>query len=262
MEKITGPMIEDSIYKMRTESELIKTGYFEFDQKAGGLHKGEVYLLAGCSGIGKTSFVLNLVEHIGIYGDKKVAFFSGKEKKEQIVTSLVKLVSRSTDLLADETKTNAAINDIINAGIYLKEVCGQKIQAITHDFPEDADLLILDGLEELDEREYVSLALLKGYAAQYNCAIIVTSRANNDKYFHVNQKIEQRLANIMYLYREEFFHPNSQLKNIANLYVDKSSDNKQFAVSLTWQPEYRQFSSMKKDNLLFEKLLEDIDAQK
>lgn len=258
MVKITESMINDILYRESQKAELIKTGYCDFDRIAGGLRKGEVYLLAGCSGIGKTSFVLNLVENIGIYGEKKIAFYSADIPKCSIITRLIQLITKTPYPRGNEPVTRKAINDIINAEIYLKEICGQPIGTITMDFPEDADLVILDGLEELDEQEHVSLAILKGYAAKYNCVIIVTSRIEHDNCFSVNPKIEQRVANIICLCRENDVHPNSQLKNTLKLYVDKSSDNIRFNISLEWNPDCMKITSIDDDRPMFDELIKPI----
>ena len=43
----------------------LPTGYFELDELTCGLQKGEMIIIAGRPSMGKTSFAMNIAEHIG-----------------------------------------------------------------------------------------------------------------------------------------------------------------------------------------------------
>ena len=70
----------------------LTTGYVELDRLTGGLTAGEIFLLSGATGAGKTSLALNIVRHIVRQG-KAVLYFSLEESGELISQRLLSLES-------------------------------------------------------------------------------------------------------------------------------------------------------------------------
>jgi replicative DNA helicase len=62
----------------------LATGYYELDEQLCGLQKGEMIIIAGRPSMGKTSFALNIAEHIGADNDIPVAIFSLEMSKQQL----------------------------------------------------------------------------------------------------------------------------------------------------------------------------------
>ncbi len=54
----------------------LSTGFTDFDKMTTGLHAGDLVILAGRPSMGKTSFALNIAEHVALYEKKPVAVFS------------------------------------------------------------------------------------------------------------------------------------------------------------------------------------------
>lgn len=89
------------------------TGFSELDRRTSGMHKGDLYIVAGRPGMGKTSFVLNIAANVAaprmVHGGQPgegpvevsgdgVAFFSLEMPREQLAARL----------LASEAKVNMA----------------------------------------------------------------------------------------------------------------------------------------------------------
>ena len=60
----------------KKESNSISTGYKELDESTGGLKPGELIIIAGRPGMGKTTFAINLIQNtcfveLGVYGRKR-----------------------------------------------------------------------------------------------------------------------------------------------------------------------------------------------
>jgi replicative DNA helicase len=72
----------------------LSTGFRDFDEKTGGLHNGELIILAARPSMGKTAFALNIAEHVGIKENKCVGIFSLEMKKEALMTRFLASVGR------------------------------------------------------------------------------------------------------------------------------------------------------------------------
>ena len=72
----------------------IHTGFVDLDYQWGGLKKGDTYLIAARPAMGKTAFILNMMLHMAIKEEKKVALFSLEQSKEMIVNRMLAIDSR------------------------------------------------------------------------------------------------------------------------------------------------------------------------
>lgn len=67
----------------------ITTGFQELDRKSGGLKSGEMFVVAARPSMGKTSFMMNIVEHICVDQAKATMVFSCEMSAFQLVQRLV-----------------------------------------------------------------------------------------------------------------------------------------------------------------------------
>ena len=67
----------------------LPTGFDELNRRTGGFHGGELILIAGRPGMGKSSFAVNIAEHVSITDKKTVAIFNLEMPKEQIVNRII-----------------------------------------------------------------------------------------------------------------------------------------------------------------------------
>ena len=74
------------------ESLLVKTGYDRLDRLAGGLTKGEITIIGGRPGHGKTTFMINLLSRM-IHSGLRIAFFSRELPNSELLKKLLTLES-------------------------------------------------------------------------------------------------------------------------------------------------------------------------
>tara|TARA_R110002096_G_scaffold1518_1_gene7898 strand:- start:4395 stop:5774 length:1380 start_codon:yes stop_codon:yes gene_type:complete len=74
------------------ESLLLKTGYEGIDRLAGGLTKGEITIIGGRPGHGKTTFMINLLSRM-IHSGLRIAFFSRELPNSELLKKLLTLES-------------------------------------------------------------------------------------------------------------------------------------------------------------------------
>ena len=67
----------------------LATGFTELDKMTTGFHDDELIIVAARPGVGKTSFALNLAQHVGLHDDKSVAMFSLEMSGEQLVQRML-----------------------------------------------------------------------------------------------------------------------------------------------------------------------------
>lgn len=66
----------------------LQTGFKELDELTGGLHKGEMIIIAARPSVGKTALLINFIEH-GLYGDDNYLLFSMEQRDKELVQRMI-----------------------------------------------------------------------------------------------------------------------------------------------------------------------------
>jgi replicative DNA helicase len=72
----------------------LSTGFTKFDEKTGGLHPGELIIVAARPAMGKTALALNIATHVALKNGKTVAIFSLEMSKEALLTRMLCAAAR------------------------------------------------------------------------------------------------------------------------------------------------------------------------
>lgn len=264
--KINESILRDAMDKRELlDGSVVKTGFIDLDYMLGGFNRGETYLLAGYTGIGKTSFALNLVEKIGVQDKGNIAYFSFDKGIKGILLNLIQLVAK-TDCLADEPSEaiNSTIGKLMERGIYIEDdYCMDSDEIIKRykDLKVSLDLIIVDDLEapfnlmkkELS-KECDFLLNMHILANELNCPVLILSRnelkkrkkkdTSPDLYNLKNPKIRRYIDNILILHRDDYFDNQSEMRGIAEIIMAQNKSGNRGVVRLAWLPEYLRFSSI------------------
>jgi len=117
----------------------IKTGYTLLDQMSGGLKPGEMFIIAARPSMGKTSFVMNLIEHICLDQNQPSMVFSCEMTSKQIVQRLLfararfeinKIKQGIKPSKDDLRRIKAASIEIANAKLYIDDTAGISISEL------------------------------------------------------------------------------------------------------------------------------------
>jgi len=98
--KTVDDVLKDSMKRidLRLNGQQLSTGvltYFtDFDQKTGGLHNGELIILAARPSMGKTAFAMNIAEHVSMKDKAPVLFVSLEMNAIELVDRLLCSVSK------------------------------------------------------------------------------------------------------------------------------------------------------------------------
>ena len=211
----------------------LSTGLHDLDRKINGLNKTDLILIAARPGMGKTAIALNICLNVAKTYEKTVAFFSLEMSREQLVMRLLTVA-----------EINAKCRRLDNLGLVLIDY----LQLMTAAAPGKS------GDNRVTVVSDISRAL-KIMAKELNVPVICLSqlsRANESRTdkrpmlsdLRESGAIEQDADSVMFLYRDEYYNPNTQDKNIAECIVAKNRHGETGTVKLQWRPQFFTFSDL------------------
>lgn len=270
----------DQVSKTKTLVTGIPTGFSDLDNKTAGLQNSDLILIAARPSMGKTSLMLNIAEHVALRENKCVALFSLEMPKEQIVNRLFSLESRvdmqkirtgnlrdsEWDELIESAEVIGQSKLIIDdtPGITVQEL-RSKCRKFKLDF--GLSLVIIDYLQQMggsgkantsrqQEISDISRAL-KALARELQVPVIALSqlsRAVEQRPDHrpmlsdlrESGAIEQDADVVMFIYREEYYKPDSEKRGTADVIIAKQRNGPIGTVSLAWLPQFTRFANLER----------------
>lgn len=256
----------------------IPTGFIDLDYRTAGLQPSDLILLAARPSMGKTAFVLNIAQHIAFYEGKSVAIFSLEMSKEQLVNRMLSLESRvdaqalRTGNLsdADWEKLIEGAGVIGDSKLIIDDTPGISISELRSKcrkfkLEQGLDIIIIDYLQlmtgsgrgsESRQQEISEISRsLKGLARELNVPVIALSqlsRAVEQRPDHrpmmsdlrESGAIEQDADVVMFIYRDEYYNKDTDLKGISEIIIAKQRNGPIGTVNLAWLPEYTKFANL------------------
>lgn len=113
----------------------LSTGFKRLDEMTGGLHPGELVIVAGRPSMGKTALALNIAQHAAVKLGKTVAVFSLEMSKESLLTRMLCAAARVDShrfrlgfLNAEERRRlQAAASELVEAPLYVDDTSGSNL---------------------------------------------------------------------------------------------------------------------------------------
>lgn len=257
----------EKLYEEKSDVTGLTTGFRDLNKKINGLQRSDLLLIAARPAMGKTAFALNLVQNAALKGDASVAVFSLEMSKEQLVQRMVAAQS-SVELKKIKTGTLAAndwprITDgmavLSGAKIHIDDTPGIKISELRSKcrklkIEKGLDLVLIDYLQLMEgeghnesrQQEIAKISRsLKILAKELDCPVVALSqlsRAPEQRADHrpmlsdlrESGSIEQDADIVMFLYRDEYYNPDTEKKNIGEVIVAKNRHGETGTVELVW----------------------------
>ena len=257
----------------------IATHYIQLDNFTSGLQRGELIIIAGRPGMGKTSFALNIGENIALKNKLPVAVFSLEMTGEQLVQRLLSSAARVDqtaikrgDLTYDDMdKLYLATNELKHASLYIAETPGINVLDLRarvrrlKDHVGDLGLIVIDYVQIMSglgtnrntnrAQEIADISRsLKSLALELNVPIVLLSQLNrevesrNDKRPNIadlreSGALEQDADIILLLYRDSYYDPNSKDGNLAEINIAKNRSGSTGIVKLAFVSKYTRFEN-------------------
>ena len=259
----------------------IPSGFVDLDYKTAGFQPSDLILLAARPAMGKTSFVLNLAEYISLKKNIPAVIFSLEMSKEQLVNRLFAQWSKvdaqniRTGNLSDSEweRLIESASVVGNSRLIIDDTSSISIAEMRskcrkYKLENDIQLVIIDYLQlmtsggktESRQQEVSEISrALKGLARELNIPIIACSQLNRALETRPDKRpmlsdlresgaIEQDADIVMFLYRDEYYHKDSEEKGIAEVIIGKQRHGSVGTVKLAWLPNYTKFANLDRDN--------------
>ena len=257
----------------------LATGFRDLDFKTAGLQKSDLILIAARPAMGKTAFVLNLAEYIILHGKGKVAMFSLEMSKEQLIKRMMAMNSkvdsqkiRTGNLEDDEWGKLVETTRLLgNTDLFIDDTSGITAAELRSKcrklkLEKGLDLVIIDYLQlmsgggtrkgENRQQEISDISRsLKVMARELNVPVIALSQLSRAVEQRPDKKpmlsdlresgaIEQDADMVMFLYRDEYYNPETELKGQAEVIIAKQRSGPTGSVPLAWLAQYTKFANL------------------
>ncbi|MCF6462818.1 replicative DNA helicase [Clostridium sp. Cult1] len=258
----------------------LTTGFIDIDQKLSGMQSSDLILLAARPSMGKTALGINIATNSAIKADASVAIFSLEMSKEQLVQRMISSVSHvdlqkiiSGKLDEDEwIRIIDAMGPLSQAKIFIDDTAGislteMKAKCRRLKIEKGLDLVVIDylqlmqsdGRQENRQQEISAISRgLKALAKEMDCPVIALSQLSRAPELRSDHRpilsdlresgaIEQDADVVLFLYRDEYYHEDSDKKNIGEVIIAKHRNGPTGIVELVWKKEFTKF--LNKENI-------------
>jgi len=267
----------DELHRNKGTLRGVSTGFKSLDAKLSGLQKSDMIVLAARPAMGKTTLALNMAHHIASKDKKPVLVFSLEMSKEQLVDRLLAAESgidsmklRTGNLTdADFAKLGEAMGVLSEAPIYIDDTPGitaleMRTKARREQHKHSLGLIVIDYLQlmsggsksdgRVQEISEISRGI-KALARELDVPVIALSqlsRSVESRHPQIPQlsdlresgSIEQDADLVMFLYREDYYNPETERKHIADLFISKHRNGPTGQVEMYFHPELLKFRSI------------------
>ena len=258
----------------------IATGFIDLDYRTAGMQPSDLVLIAARPSMGKTAFVLNIAQYVAFHSGECVAIFSLEMSKEQLVNRLFAMESKvdsqhlRTGNLSDLEweKLIESAGMIGQSKLIIDDTPGISIAEMRskcRKFKLEMDLkmVIIDYLQlmsgggrgnESRQQEISDISRsLKALARELQVPVIALSqlsRAVEQRPDHrpmlsdlrESGAIEQDADVVMFIYRDDYYNPDTEKKGIAEINIAKQRNGPIGTVDLVWLPEFTKFANLQK----------------
>jgi len=277
-----GEIIKDSIeaidrlYQRKEHVTGLATGFHEFDIKTAGLQSSDFIVVAGRPSMGKSAFASGIAEHASIVLKKPVAFFSLEMSKEQLVQRMLCSHARvdaqkvRTGYLShsDWPKLTNAAGKLSEASLFIDDtpvLTALELRAKARRLKAQYQiaLVIVDYLQLMESRtraenrqqEISEISRsLKALARELSTPVIgisqlsraVESRTGNRPQLsdlRESGAIEQDADVVVFLFREEYYHPTEENRNKAEAIIAKQRNGPTGSVELVFLKDWTRFDN-------------------
>lgn len=255
----------------------LPTGFTDLDYKTSGFQNSDLILVAARPSMGKTAFVLNIAQYMAFKKDLSVAIFSLEMSKQQLMNRLLSMESRvnsqsmRTGNLKDEdwSKLIESAGVIGDSNLIIDDTPGITVRELRskcrrYKLEHGLDIIMIDYLQLMsgggrgsDSRQQEISEIsrsLKALARELNVPVVALSqlsRAVEQRPDHrpmlsdlrESGAIEQDADVVMFIYRDEYYHKDSEKKNQAEIIIAKQRNGPIGTVELVWLPDYTKFGN-------------------
>ena len=263
----------------------VETGFADLDRMTAGLQPGDMVVVAGRPSMGKTALAVNIGEHVALNMKLPVVIFSMEMGANQLALRLIGSVGRLQSqnlrtgrLQADDwNKLSAALGRLNEAPILIDETPAltamevrSRSRRIAKQYQGKLGLIIVDYLQLMQatavgenratEISEISRSL-KALAKELKVPVMALSQLNRGLEQRPNKRpvmsdlresgaIEQDADVILFIYRDEYYNPESLDKGLAEVIIAKQRNGPTGTIKLAFQGQFTRFDNYIEDDVL------------
>jgi replicative DNA helicase len=271
----------DDLHKDKAKVRGVPTGFKDIDGTLAGLQPSDLVILAARPSMGKTALALNIAHNVAVKAGQPVLIFSLEMSKEQLVDRLLSIESgvdawalRTGNLTdTDFEKIGHAMGTLSEAQIYIDDspaitVSDLRTKARREAHKHPLGLIIVDYLQlmsggsrfggdysnRVQEISEISRSL-KGVARELHVPVLALSQLSRSVESRSPQipqladlresgSIEQDADVVAFIYREEYYSPETDRKGLADIFIKKHRNGPTGNVELRFENERQRFHSV------------------
>ena len=259
----------------------IPSGFRDLDALTSGLQASDLILVAARPSMGKTAFTLNIAANVALKSKKTVAFFSLEMSKQQLVQRMLcseggidsqKL--KNGDLSNEDwDKLVRTADRVSSAPLYIDDTAGITVMELRSKArrlkaEHGLDLIIIDYLQLMqgrgrggsDNRQQEISEIsrsLKAVARELNVPVIALSQLSRSvesrqikrpmlSDLRESGSLEQDADIVMFLYREDYYDPETANKNITEVIVAKHRNGPVDTIKMFFTKQFTRFNDLSK----------------
>ncbi len=267
------------LYANSGEISGVESGYVDLDRMTTGFQNSDLIIIASRPSVGKTALALNIAQNVGCRGKLPVAIFSLEMAGRQLVQRMIssegnidghRIRTGALDQ-QDWLKLSVAMSSLSEAPIYIDDTPGINIfdirsKARRLQVEKGLGLIIIDYLQlitvrgKMDNRQQEISEIsrqLKSIARELDVPVIALSQLSRaveqrqDKRpmlsdIRESGSIEQDADLVAFLYREDYYDPETENKNIIEVILAKHRNGPTGKVELLFMKNYNKFVNIEK----------------
>ncbi len=278
--KILAPALEriDTLYKTKSTVTGLETGFNDLDNLTAGLQETDLIVLAGRPSMGKTALAVNIAEHAALKHGKRVLLFSMEMSAQQLAIRMLASLARvdqqriRTGRLSEENweRLFSTAGQLQNVSIFVDDTPGQSPTAIRSTCRRlvreegGLDLVLIDYLQLMQvtgskenratEISEISRSL-KNMARELEVPVVALSQLNRSVEQRPDKRpvmsdlresgaIEQDADLVLFIYRDEVYHEDSEQQGVAEIIVAKQRNGPIGTVRLAFLGRYTRFEDL------------------
>jgi replicative DNA helicase len=271
----------DDLHKDKKKIRGIPTGFRDLDNTLAGFQRSDLIILAARPSMGKTALALNFAHNIAVKSNEPVLMFSLEMSKEQLVDRLLSMESgvdawalRTGNLTdADFEKIAQAMGTLSEAPIFIDDTPGISVSDMRTKARREAHqrklgLIVVDYLQLMSSgvrfgggqinmvQEISEISRgLKGIARELNVPVLALSQLSRSVESRSPQipqladlrdsgSIEQDSDVVMFIYREEYYNPETDRKKLTDILIKKHRNGPTGGIELRFENEKQRFISV------------------
>ncbi len=271
----------ETLYESKGGVTGLPTGYTDLNRMTAGLQPSDLIILAARPSMGKTTFALNIAQSAAVDQKIPVIVFSLEMSKEQLALKLLcseagvdnQRIRTGTLMDSDWPRLSHALGSLSEAAMFIDDTPGVsaldiRAKARRVKAEHGLGLIVIDylqlmqgngkGRSENRQQEVSDISrTLKALARELHVPVIALSQLSRaveqrtDKRPNLSDlresgSLEQDADLVAFLYREDYYNPETDKKNITELIIAKQRNGPVGTIDLLFQKEFSKFVGLEK----------------